>query len=104
MELSHLAIDPADAVPNDFASVARSGIVRFAGYAGPVRWILWRSGTVTFTVDNLSPFSVLTTEHRARTDYPGCLDPTWISRAYALRANCTAAPARPLPNNPEPRP
>ena len=90
MALSHLTIDPPDAFPNDFKSVACSGTAHFDGDVGPVQWILWRNGSVTFTVQDLrSPFTVLTAEHRDRTDNPGCLDPTWIARADAVRAKCT---------------
>ena len=103
MKLSYLAVDPDDAFPNDFNTVACSGTARFEGDVDVVRWILWRSNAVTFTLQNLSPFTVLTPERRERTDYPGCLDPAWIARADAIRAKCTV-PTNPLPTTPEPRP
>ena len=103
MTLSFLAIDPDDAFPNDFKSVACSGTARFKGDVAPVQWILWRNNAITFTMHNRSPFTVLTPEHRERTDNPGCLDPAWIARADAIRAKRTV-PAGPPPSDPEPRP
>ena len=65
MTLSFLAIDPDDAFPNDFKSVACSGTARFKGDVAPVPWILWRNNAVTFTMQNRSPFSVHRAHRRA---------------------------------------
>ena len=97
MQIRQISSDPSDAFP-DFQSIADSGVVRFHSHVSSVKWIAWTNGAVTFTLPDLPPFTVLTAEHRARTDNPGCIDPAWIARAGAIRAK-VAFPAalQPLP-------
>ena len=97
MPIRHISSDPSGAFP-DFQSVTDSGVVRFHGDVSPVKWIAWANGAVTFTRPDLSPFTVLTADHRERTDNPGCVDPTWIACADAIRAKVALPGAlQPLP-------